>query len=34
MVARYGHLDPGMQVMTKPFEIDDLTHRIGNMLMD
>jgi PAS domain S-box-containing protein len=27
-----GHLDPGMQVMTKPFEIDALTKRVRDMI--
>ncbi|MGI4731253.1 MAG: PAS domain-containing protein [Janthinobacterium lividum] len=27
-----GHLDPGMALLTKPFGLDDLTHKVRNML--
>ena len=31
-VLSHGHLAPGMEVLTKPFTIDDFTRRVENML--
>ena len=31
-VVSHGHLDPGMQIITKPFAIDDLRARISEMI--
>jgi PAS domain S-box-containing protein len=31
-VVGNGHLEPGMQVMTKPFRMEDLARRIGDMI--
>ena len=31
-VVGRGHLDPGMQVMTKPFGIDALANRVRDMI--
>ena len=30
----HGHLDPGMQVLTKPFAIEALVSRIKDLLSD
>ncbi len=29
-----GHLEPGMQVMTKPFAMDDFARRVGDILAE
>ena len=31
-VVSHGHLDPGMQIITKPFAIDDLRNKINEMI--
>lgn len=31
-VLGHGHLDPGMQVLTKPFAMEDLANRIRKMI--
>ncbi len=33
-VLSHGHLDPGMQVMTKPFDMSVLANRIRSMVSD
>ena len=32
-VLSHGHLDPGMQVVTKPFDMEQLKRRIGEMIV-
>jgi CheY-like chemotaxis protein len=32
-VLSHGHLDPGMQILTKPFSMDELAHRIKAILL-
>ena len=27
-----GHLEPGMELLTKPFSLDDLTRKVSGML--
>jgi DNA-binding response OmpR family regulator len=27
-----GHLEPGMELLTKPFSLDDLTRKVRSML--
>lgn len=29
-----GHLDPGMELLTKPFSLEDLTRKVKTMLRD
>lgn len=31
-VLNHGHLEPGMEVVTKPFNMDDLTRRIHRLI--
>jgi len=31
-VLNHGHLDPGMHIITKPFEVDDVARRIRAIL--
>jgi two-component SAPR family response regulator len=33
-VLSHGHLDPGMQVVTKPFDMGTLARRIQQMMTD
>jgi CheY-like chemotaxis protein len=33
-VLSHGHLDPGMQVVTKPFDMTNLSNRIQGMVGD
>jgi two-component SAPR family response regulator len=33
-VLNHGHLDPGMQVVTKPFAVEDLGRRIRAILSE
>ena len=33
-VLSHGHLEPGMQVVTKPFAVEDLARRIRGILSD
>jgi CheY-like chemotaxis protein len=33
-VLNHGHLERGMEVLTKPFTVDDLLRRVGRMLAE
>lgn len=33
-VLNHGHIEPGMEVLTKPFAVDDLIRRVERMLVD